>query len=68
MPNIRKYNSTEDLCYEADESDSDILMGSDFWVSGVGLLSIGIGGLIGNVLTLLVLVYESRESRNSFNK
>ena len=43
-------------------------MGSDFWVSGVGLLSIGIGGLIGNILTLLVLVYESRESRNSFNK
>ena len=35
----------------------------DFWVSGVGILTVGIGGIIGNILTLLALASESRESR-----
>ena len=39
-----------------------------FLFSGVGILTVGIGGLIGNLLTLLALAGESRESRNSFNK
>ena len=53
-------------CYE--DSDSDLLINFDYWVSGVAILTVGIGGIIGNSLTLLALASESRESRNSFNK
>ena len=55
-------------CYEDNEYDTNLLLQFDYWVSGVALLTVGIGGIIGNVLTLLTLAGESRESRNSFNK
>ena len=61
IPQNQTYN-----CYE-DNADN-MLMNFDFWVSGVAILTVGIGGLIGNILTLLALAWESRESRNSFNK
>lgn len=56
------------LCYEDNESDNALLINVDFWVSGVGISTIGIAGIIGNFLTLLALACESRENHNSFNK
>ena len=55
-------------CYKDNAYDNNLLILFDYWVSGVGLLTVGIGGIIGNFLTLLALAGESRESRNSFNK
>ena len=58
-------------CYEDNESQNVLLVRFDFWVSGVVLLGVGLGGMIGNVLTLLALVSESQEGsggRNSFYK
>jgi Co/Zn/Cd efflux system component len=47
-----------------------MLVAFDFWVSGVVLLTVGIAGMIGNLLTLWVLSCGEDENRrkNSFNR
>jgi len=42
----------------------------EFWVSGVCLLTVGLAGLVGNLLTIWVLSFGEEESRrkNSFNR
>ena len=59
---------SEDNCYEVGENDSNVLLIVDFWVSGISLGSVGFGGIIGNILTLLALASERKGSQNSFNR
>ena len=64
----RATTNLSNYCYAIDAYAEHLLLTSDFWISGVGLISVGGMGLIGNILTLMVLAVECKESRNSFNR
>ena len=57
-------------CYDKFEDADKFIPWFDFWVSGVFLLTVGLAGIIGNILTLWVLSFGEDENRrkNSFNR
>ena len=57
-------------CYDNIADVEHILVAFDFWVSGVVLFTVGLAGIIGNLLTLWVLSFGEDENRrkNSFNR
>ena len=57
---------TPDTCYELQSEYEDTILATQYWVKGVSLVILGSFGLIGNIVTILVL--WRIDSNRNFNK
>ncbi|CAB4056180.1 unnamed protein product [Lepeophtheirus salmonis] len=71
----RLFNSTSALnltssshlqCYESMRRYNPVIKSARFWIQGVAVLSVGIFGLCGNIITILVL--KGTKTNRNFNK
>ena len=59
-------NNSSLVCYETLDSVIPLIMGVEFWVSGVLVFIVGVLGVVANILTIVTLIVY--EAKSSFNK